>query len=147
MADAIVDNRTRDLWKEVKKIKGRNNASPANVDGATNVDDILNTFSVKYRNLYNSVPYDNNRMSKIQQEINERLNLSKGMDYCITVDDIIKAVNKLISGKSDGEEGLNSDHIINHGPHLLHVILTNFNHFNCMLTHGFSPDSMMTGSE
>ena len=66
MADAIVDNRTRDLWKEVKKIKGRNNASPANVDGATNVDDILNTFSVKYRNLYNSVPYDNNRMSKIQ---------------------------------------------------------------------------------
>ena len=71
----------RHLWKEVKKIKGRNNVSPANVDGATNVDDILNTFSVKYRYLYNSVPYDNNRMSKIQQEINERLNLSNGILY------------------------------------------------------------------
>ena len=69
MADAIVDNRTRDLWKEVKKIKGRNNVSPVNVDGATNVDDILITFSVKYRNLYNSVPYDNNRMSKFNRKL------------------------------------------------------------------------------
>ena len=40
MAEAIADNRIRDLWKEVKKIKGRNNVSPANVDGATDVNDI-----------------------------------------------------------------------------------------------------------
>ena len=46
-------------------------------------------------------------------------------------------------GKSDGEEGLNSNHII-HGPKILFVLLTLI--FNSMLVHGFSHDSMLEGT-
>ena len=46
-------------------------------------------------------------------------------------------------GKSDGEEGLNSDHII-HGPRILYLLLTVV--FHSMLVHGHSPDSMLVGT-
>ncbi len=35
MAEAIADNRTRDLFEEAKKIKGRYNAKPGSVDECT----------------------------------------------------------------------------------------------------------------
>ncbi len=41
----------------------------------------------------------------------------------LSVDDVAKSVNRLKLGKSDGEEGLSSDHIIN-GAHMLTVLLT-----------------------
>ena len=141
MAEAISENRRRDLWKEVKKIKGRNNFSPSHVDGVTGDDEISHMFSNKYQNLYNSVPYDKSEMNSIKCEIAKRL--SEECVYKISVADVVKSVNRLKLGKSDGEEGLNSDHIIN-GPHLLYVLLTNV--FNCMVIHGISPESMILGT-
>ena len=61
----------------------------------------------------------------------------------ICVDDTVKGVRRLKLGKSDGEEGLSSDHIIN-GPRLLYVLLTIV--FNSMLIHGVSPESMLVGT-
>ncbi len=43
--------------------------------------------------------------------------------YKLSVDDVEKSVKRLKLGKSDGEESLSSDHIIN-GPHLLTILLT-----------------------
>ncbi len=63
--------------------------------------------------------------------------------YTLSVDDVEKSIKKLKLGKSDGEEGLCSDHIIN-GSHLLTVLLTSV--FNCMIVHGVSPDSMINGT-
>ncbi len=40
MAEAISDNRTRDLFKELSKVKGRNNFAPSNVNGFINEHDI-----------------------------------------------------------------------------------------------------------
>ena len=56
---------------------------------------------------------------------------------------MIKGVRRLKLGKSDGDEGLSSDHIIN-GPRLLYVLLTMV--FNSMLIHGVSPESMLVGT-
>ncbi len=61
----------------------------------------------------------------------------------MSVNDVEKSVKRLKLGKSDGEEGLSSDHIIN-GPHLLTVLLTIV--LNCMIVHGVSPDSMINGT-
>lgn len=141
MAEAIADNRTRDLFKEAKKIKGRCKFNPSNIDGASGDDDISSLFCNKYSNLYNSVPYDDNEMQNISAEINCRLSNSES--YVLSVNDVIKAVDKLKLGKSDGEEGLNSDHIV-HGPHYLNVLLTIV--FNCMLVHGVCPQSMINGT-
>ncbi len=52
MAEAISDNRTSGLYKELSKIKGRHNFAPNNVDGFNNEHDIEHVFSTKYKNLY-----------------------------------------------------------------------------------------------
>ena len=142
MAETICDNRTRDLWAEVRKIKGRNKFQPSSIDGIVNEEDIARCFSLKYNDLYNSVPSDNGEMISIDTEINNRV--KDGVTaYNICVDDTIKGVRRLKLGKSDGEEGLSSDHIIN-GPRLLYVLLTMV--FNSMLIHGVSPESMLVGT-
>ena len=56
---------------------------------------------------------------------------------------VLTICSSFILGKSDGEEGLSSDHIIN-GPRLLYVLLTMV--FNSMLIHGVSPKSMLVGT-
>ena len=61
-----------------------------------------------------------------------------GMSY-----DVKEAIANLKYGKSDGEEGLVSDHFIN-GTMLLQVLITCL--FNCMLVHGVYPDTMSCGT-
>ncbi len=34
MAESLLDNRSRDMWAESHKIKGRNNNLPCSIDGA-----------------------------------------------------------------------------------------------------------------
>ena len=63
--------------------------------------------------------------------------------YEIELNDVKTAIAHLKLGKSDGEEGLNSDHIIQ-GSVLLQKYLTFV--FNAMLSHGLSPDSMLNGT-
>ncbi len=62
--------------------------------------------------------------------------------YNLSVNDVKNVIDRLKLDKSEGEEGLNSNHIIN-GPHLLIVLPTDV--FNCMLIHGVCPDSMISG--
>ncbi len=50
MAEVIFDNRTRDPFKELSKIKSRNNFAPSNVDGFNNEHDIHQFFSTNYKN-------------------------------------------------------------------------------------------------
>ena len=63
-------------------------------------------------------------------------------DYIITVTDVMNAIAHLKSGKYDGSEGLFSDHFI-HGTHRFYVILSIL--YTSMLSHGFSPNSMILG--
>ena len=55
----------------------------------------------------------------------------------------MNAVTHLKDGKSDGYEGLSSDHFI-HGNRQLYVLLSIL--FTLFLRHGFSPDSMILGT-
>ena len=85
--------------------------------------------------------YDVDEMISIGADINRQI--KEHVVYNISVEDVIESGQRLKLGKSDGEEGLNSDHII-HGPRILHVLLTLV--FNSMLIHGHSPDSMLVGT-
>ena len=58
MATAILQSNHRDLWKEVKRIKGRGNIVAASIYGLNDENDIAELFSKKYSELYNSVPFD-----------------------------------------------------------------------------------------
>ena len=128
MAEAITENRNRDLWSEVRRIKGRNKFLPSSIDGVSD----------KYNHLYNSVSYYVDEMTVINTEINKQIKENVACD--ISVDEVIEGVQRL---KSDGEEGLNSNHTI-HGPKILFVLLALF--FNSLLVLGFSPDSMLVGT-
>ena len=58
----------------------------------------------------NSFPIDNGEMISIDTEINDRV--KDGVTaYNVCVDDTVKGVRRLKLGKSDGEEGLSSDHL------------------------------------
>ena len=83
-------------------------------------EEIAQLFSDKYNHLYNSVSYDVDEMNVINTEINKQIN--ENVAYDISVVEVTEGVQQLKLGKSDGEEGLNSNHII-HGPKILFVLL------------------------
>ena len=143
MAQAIERNNHRDLFSEVKKIKGRGSVMPASMDNATNDDDICDVFAKKYQDLYNSVPYNEQEMTDIKHKIQQQLQNESNVNYFISVSEVIKSVSCLKKGKSDGSEGLYSDHLIN-ASHTLYVYLSLI--FNAMLIHGISPETMLLGT-
>ena len=130
MAQSILSDGSRGVWSEVRKIKGEKGKMACSMDGCNDNDDIANIFSDKYMELYNSVTYDTSEMKSIESSVLSRILNSSCSDYIITVTDAY-----LKSGKSDGSEGLSSDHFI-HGTHRFYVILSIL--FTSMLSHGFS---------
>ena len=82
--------------------------------------------------------YDVDEINSIGAETNKHIK-EYGV-YDISVEDVVEGVQRLKLGKSDGEEGLNSDHII-HGPRILYVLLTLV--FNSIVVYGYSPDSVL----
>ena len=71
-AEAII-NKSRDLWAEVKHIRGCG-ACPTNVvDGRDTPAEISSFFAKKYRDLYTSVSYDSNCTNDIFCELDDLL--------------------------------------------------------------------------
>ena len=93
--------------------------------------------------LYKPVPYDTSEIKCMGSSVLSRILNSSCSDYIITLTDVMNAIAHLKSGKSDGSEGLFSDHFI-HGTHRFYVILSLL--FTSMLSHGFSPNSMILGT-
>ena len=56
MAHALMSKKSRDLWSEVRKVKGGNSKISSNVDSSCDSKEITELFSEKYQHLYNSVP-------------------------------------------------------------------------------------------
>ena len=95
MAHVIVSNNSRDLWSEVKKVKGRNSKISSNVDGSCDSKEITELFSEKYKHLYNSVPYNIDDMHAIESTIFERLHNCENVKYVISHSDVINTVSHL----------------------------------------------------
>ncbi len=111
------------------------------VDNISNENGInfIFTNTCTYKYLYNSVPYDWEEMESIKEGVNNMIKASNSVKYMIHVQDVIKCIKHLKAGKSDGDEGLMSDRIIN-APHHLYVLISCF---NAMIIHGMSPESML----
>ena len=55
-ASAILDNRSRDFWREARKIGGSDNSGTQSiVDGLSQPGDIANLFARQYEDLYSCV--------------------------------------------------------------------------------------------
>ena len=140
--DALIDNNARDFFKEVKKI----NPKPTNlcgVDGKQSHVDIANVFREKYEELYNSVPSDTSAMGSIKDQICTQLQNKRDHDFCITIDEIVKAVNTLKHEKTDGDKGFMSNHLL-YASNVYFKYLAKL--LSSMYIHGYYPKPLLNAS-
>ena len=97
-------------------MKGRNSKISSNVDGSCDSKEITELFSEQYKHFYNSVPYNIDDMHAIESRIFEQLQHCENVKYVTSHSDVINVASHLKNGKSDGSEGLFSDHFL-HATH------------------------------
>ena len=136
-ADSLRNKNFNDFWTTIKHLNKGNNHSVSLVDGVQGDSNIANQFKVIYEELYNSVA-DNaflNTQGQIKHNVVTQCNAGKCSNTChtITINDVVKGINCINSGKSDETYELNTNHII-HAPRKLLLILSLC--FNGMLIHG-----------
>ena len=68
-ASAILNNRSRDFWSEVKRIRHNRTCFSNCVDSAFNPTDIANVFADKYQELYTAVAYNADDMVCLKNKI------------------------------------------------------------------------------
>ena len=139
--EALSENKHRDFFKEVRKLNPKPGVN-CGINGFTNAKDIANELSVKYRQLYNSVPSDKIEMDNIEHHICNGTKECSTSDALVTYTEICKVVENLKREKSDGDRGLISNHLIYAGEEY-HVQLSRL--ITSMLIHGHQP-SAITGA-
>lgn len=139
-ASAIIENRNRDFWAEVKKVCGKTCGIQRTVDGHTQSDLIANVFANKYDELYTSVGYDGVEMDVLKGDIEGGVCTAGYDDNCIIrFVDIEDAVSKLKPGKHDGKSGLSSDHVKNACDELyIHIAIL----LSALVVHGCVTDDL-----
>ena len=141
-------NNKDQLWREAKKMRGTNNRLPEIVDDILGDEEISNLFGGKFDCIYNSVSYSSVELNEIRNTIEKRikdniLSPDNILSATLCTEDINTALQSLKAGKSDGNLGIYSDHII-HGTDLLYKYISML--FNAMLIHGYTPDQMCMGT-
>ena len=142
MAECLANRAESDMWKEVKK-SGSTTKKPSNIDGFCDDPAVVQLFRNKNCDLYNSVPSDPSVMSELNDKIESNINHDDLVRYKFDVKSVRKSINKIQSGKSDGDVGLTSDHV-KLAPPIFSVYLTLL--FNAMLCHGYVPERMLKGT-
>jgi uncharacterized protein YerC len=142
MADALSENRGRDFWLEAKRIRSSKKGSFVNVvDDRVGEREISEVFGEKYRQLYQSVPYDVTEMAEFKDYVEGRVSTHCDASRCycshvVRAYDVKNALNQMKMNKNDGGLGLWSNHLM-HGPPRLHILLSLL--FTSMLKHGHVP--------
>ena len=142
MAESVARNMSRDFWNEAKKLRSSHKSVAKCVDGCNDASGIMNVFVNKYNNLYNSVPYCENEMKHISNDVDVLIKSENSDIPCININDVAKAISHLKKGKTGLSNMISSDNLIN-GSNLLNIFLSFL--FNSMLKHGTVIDAMTTG--
>ena len=138
MAEALVTNKSRDLWKEVQCVKRNKNCVPHVIDSVSGKSNIAELFASKYNNLFNSSCNDKMKLDDIELLIKDESEKEQFLPF--TIADINKAVAFIKSNKSDGNLGLNSNHIKHSGDSLrVHLTLL----INMCFHHGIMPYDLL----
>jgi hypothetical protein len=146
LASALVSDPSRNFWNEVKKFRGKSTCIPHNINGTTGDKNIANEFANKFKTIFNSVGCSPQVLSNIQTSVSDILYNTSSSDVnnsLMKPTEMMSIMKDMKSGKSDGNLGLYSDHILNGTDKLFHFISLLF---NCMLVHGVSPDDMRLGT-
>ena len=145
---------SRQLWTEVRKIRSCKSNVTNCMDKKTGSANIVELFSEKYCELYNSVSYEHEQLAIISDA--NTIDITK---YCMNVascnntdstcivhthyvthDQVQCAINKIKLGKSDCIDGMLSDNFKN-GIIKLNIYISLL--FSAMLTHGVAPGGLL----
>ena len=145
LAEALINDKSRNFWKEIRKIRCHKNNPPNNVDGVTGESEISNLFASKYKDLYNSVSYDSFDMCNLLDDVKHSIKNNCCNDkcyhsHCINVSQIMEGISFLKHGKKDGSDGHMTDHL-KYGTNQLYTLLSLL--FTSMMQHGYAPDNFL----
>ena len=126
MAQYNSKNKSRDLWKEVHKVRDKSKVNLQCIDDVPRNENIAELFANEYKVLYNSVCSNNDQLKELltvsntdteslcSYQIDEVRSLVQNHthNYCITVTHVQVAINKLKAAKFHYTDHLVSDHII-----------------------------------
>ncbi len=104
---------------------------PDTMDGTQGNKNISEHLASKYDSLFNRVPYDPNCM---EVELARRVDEDEEVYVEVPPEDVKNAITQLKSGKSDGDAGLDTDHLIN-GTDYLNRLLSIL--MNCSFKHEY----------
>ncbi len=140
MAECLISNSGREFWREAKKMNDSKKNSTPQIDGIVGSKCIAEHFAEKYRNLYNSVPPDGDKMNEIKDKIQRDIFANGFNVQYISAAEVKHSAQQLKSKKSDGDRGLNSNHMkYAHDDLYKHVSYL----FTSMIMHGYSPDDVL----
>lgn len=152
MAECVNNNSSRDLWEEVKRMKPNAKTIPSKIDNVTGDKNIANLFADKFKNLYNSVKYNQMDMKLLQDEVNDGITCKCVNEKCepghghihrVTISDIKKAINRIKKGKKDCYMNIFTDSLIC-GTNRLFCLISLL--FTVLLRHGVAPIQMLGGT-
>jgi len=103
-AEAVVENRSRNFWAKVKKIRSNGDNSVSSVvDGVSDSIEITKLVADKYEDLYACVSYDEGQMTALRTEIDSMVNSNNSaQDSNVNCVGVLDAVTTLKHIKSDG---------------------------------------------
>ena len=149
MAKSISENNSRDLWKEVYKVRSKCKTSSQCMDDVSGIESISELFAHKYNVLYNSVCSNTTQLNELlalnENDIitncsNNNTSLINKHTHHVSVDQLQNAIHKLKSSKSDCTDQLFSDHFIN-GTLRFFTLISLL--FTSMLSHGVAPTGLL----
>ena len=116
MAEALQENRSRDLWSEIKRLRSEPGMGPTRVDDAEGPE-VSRLFMEKCKALYSSVAFDETEMECFLDELSADVQVKCREGGCrdhfsLTVMDVRYSIGRLNAGKSDANEELSSDNFI-----------------------------------
>lgn len=140
-ADSLLLN-GQDYWKEVKKVKRISNCNSHSVGGLTDNKNIADLFAQEYNSLFNSAPSEPEVMNNILDTISNTIddNVYNNQFNTVSILDVHKGIDSLRKGKSDGSDGMCSDHVIYASRSTLSVYISLL--FTVMNRHGYFPERL-----
>ncbi len=151
LGNALRLDTSRNYWLEVKKINKTKKPMIAEINGLTSASDVANLFADQYSELYSSVQSEPDQLSDIRMLVNNSISqICKRYDdsQCnkhklfpiIDMSHVATAVKALNSGKNDSIDNVYSDSFKHASEFYVYCISLIF---NCMLCHGYAPNSFL----
>ena len=144
MAQSLHNSNYTEFWNTVKKHTRLKSIVPSSIDDVNGEANIANVFAEKYSELYRSAPYDVAHMMRINTKIDGLISTkcktgACANDHVINTNDVATGIKLLKHNKSDGNEGLMSNHFI-FGSTLLFEKIARL--CTAMLCHGYAAPNL-----